>query len=261
MSYALAPHRGSFSPAVSAGDPPLHQFALLDSAQLDGPRRTRCTQLLSGKPATLLYEDTFAKGALALSPMLIEFCPEMQMLEPLDSICRHLPVLALLRTQMHLGLLTQHLRERLLIEADGEPFMLRLADTQMLAAANAAFSPGQRETFFAGIDAWLAADHEGSLQNMADPAVFPRAAVPASLPLQLDGNQLRRLLEASTAPALASQLREFDPGFGRALDHAQQTAFARNCIEQARLDAIDMDAELPSFALRRWHTLQDEAAA
>ncbi|MGY4830404.1 DUF4123 domain-containing protein [Sphaerotilaceae bacterium SBD11-9] len=212
-------------------------------------------------PTAPLYDDTFAKGALAFSPVVMEFDPDMQTLEPFDSICHHLPVLALLRTQRRLGPLTHHLRERLLVEADGEPFMLRLADTQMLAAANAAFSPEQRAAFFEGVDAWVAADHKGRLQNMADRATFAQAPVPASLPPQLDGHQLRCLLEASAAPALASQLREFDPGFGQALNHAQQIAFAHECIVQARLDAVDMDAELPSFTLQRWQARQREATA
>ncbi|MGY4830402.1 hypothetical protein ACVNIS_17660 [Sphaerotilaceae bacterium SBD11-9] len=108
---------------------------------------------------------------------------------------------------------------------------------------------------------WVAADHKGRLQNMADRARFAQAPVPASLPPQLDGHQLRCLLEASAAPALASQLREFDPGFGQALNHAQQIAFAHECIVQARLDAVDMDAELPSFTLQRWQARQREATA
>src|SRR5690606_30572993 len=70
--------------------------------------------------------------------------------------------------------------------------------------------------------------------------------------LTLDDIQRDMMMDAVAAPSLASQLRALTPDFGRSLTHADQTAFAAECLREARKLVMDEDAELLSWSLERW---------
>ena len=61
-----------------------------------------------------------------------------------------------------------------------------------------------------------------------------------------------QLLNAVAIPVLASQLRNLDPSFARSQSHAQQTAFAAECIAAGNKSGVDEEAMLTLFALQRW---------
>ena len=157
----------------------------------------------------------------------------------------------LVPNQTLFGDLVTHLRSVLLIEAESVPYLLRYADTQMMAAANDAFDPSQRAVFFHDIQAWFTVDHRGVLDNVADSNIYLQASHVAGAPILFDAEQTSRLLHAAAVPALASQLRNLESSFGAALTHAQQSTFAARCFADAS-GPVDDNTELLSHALQRW---------
>jgi hypothetical protein len=221
-------------------------------------------ELVPDAPVLPLFEASFAKSALDLSPLLFaladapgRWCAQVR---ALDAVCRWLPVMSLLRSPWPLERVREHLQSLLLVEAEGQAYLLRFADTQMLAAVNTVFTPAQRARFFQGLQAWFSVDHEGVLRDAADPQRHARAAEPGHVPLALDTAQTHALLDATAVQALASQVRHLEATFSDALDHAQQTEFISNCLATAKDAGIRDDTTLVLWALQRWQAEQARTA-
>lgn len=255
MAYTFAPHAHGIATAPNiAGQPEHRLFALVDGARATA-RIQRGLRPLLQLPREHVFEDSFAKSALHLSPVLMQLSDaqdsRLAQMVALDEACSHLPMLTFIRSALGLTALTAKLRELLLVEAEQSPYLLRFADPQMLAAANAVFTPAQRAAFFGGIEGWFTVDFRGAMSNAADPALCPQAVPASPLPMAFDAEQTSALLTAVAVPVLASQIGNLDGSFAATLTHAEQTAFAAQCVEAAGLGATD-DAELVSMGLQRW---------
>ena len=266
MAYTFAAHMACLIPAQpepGSTQAPLNAFALIDAAQLL-PLKRPLQRLVPDAPCSLLFEESFARSALELSPLLLALSaqPEAlaQQMAALDAACQHLPVMSVIHTPLSLDELTQHLRDLLLIEADGSAYLLRFADSQMLAAVNNAITPNQRTSVMSPLRAWFVVDHEGRLNDEANAKTHPQAQPAAPLPLVLDASQTHALLAGAAVPTLASQVRHLDESFAQKLSHAQQTEFIVQCIALAQGAGIDDENELMSLTLQRWQTEQSRAA-
>lgn len=257
MTYSFAAQAWALT-ASRPGAPeqmPARWFALIDVAQSAGLDQ-HLRGLLPGAQRLRLFDGFFTEPALPLSPELIELSDETEVLSAqvaaLDEACRHLPMLSLLRTTLTLEVLVHHLQSLLCIEADGTEYLLRFADSQLLAAISATLTPAQRARFFSGVAAWWIADHAGCVHDMA---AFEQAQPAAELPLELDAQQTQALLAAAIVPTLASQLRALEPAFARTLSHAQQCAFVTSAVAAAR------EARIGDDALGDWLQLRWQGAA
>ena len=258
MAYTFAAHMACLIPAQpepGSTQTPLNAFALIDAAQLL-PLKRPLQRLVPDAPCSLVLEESFARSALELSPLLFALSarPEIliRQMAALDAACQHLPVMSVIHTTLSLNELTQHLRGLLLIEADGTAYLLRFADSQMLASANNAITPNQRTSVMSPLHAWLIVDHQGRLNDEVDVKTHPQAQPAAPLPLVLDASQTHALLAGAAVPTLASQVRHLDESFAQKLSHAQQTEFIGQCIAAARDAGVDDENELMSLTLQRW---------
>ena len=261
MSYAFAPHLTTMvdealaCEARSVGATTCQTFALVDAGQM-GDQGNSIRKLLPDVPFELLFEDSFAKSALHLSPVLIELSATSQQRAAqtlaIDKACRHLPAMTLVTGPVALAELVAHLREMLLVESDRSPYLLRFADSQMMSAANSIFTPEQRACFFGELTGWWTVDHLGVADNAADASVHHQARPAVRAPLVLDDAQTDGLLKAVAAPVRASQLRNLEVTFAAALSHAQQMLFAAECLAAAAKQGLDSDADLTLHALQRW---------
>lgn len=259
MTYSFAPHVETLmlSPGIGEAPSALRSFALIDAAQLELASRP-ARPLLPGARSAHLFEETFAKAALHLSPVLIELdaVPSVfvEQIGALDRACQHLPVMALLRSTASLTELTAHLRSVLLVSAEHVPYLLRFADTEMLAATNEVFTPAQRAHFFERTEAWLTVNFDGVLDDAASPAMHAQVQPASPAPLVFDAAQTDGLMKAAAAPILASQLRHLHIDFAERLDHAEQVRFASRCITASALEDVDPDADLLVSATVRWQS-------
>ena len=256
MSYTFRPHLTAIDDCLDCGGDSSITYALVDAGQI--PEFVeKVGAWMADSPRELLFERSFARSALHLSPMLIQLlAPSEQrhrQLEALDDACRHLPVLSVINAPMSLEHLIEHLRSLMLIEADDSPYLLRFADSQSFSAVNAAFTPEQRATFFSSVRHWWSVDHAGVLHDHTCNLAAPRStSAVAPLPLRFEGAAVDALLSAAAGPILASQLRHLDDTFGRALSHAEQVTFATDCLGLIEECDVDSDIDSTSFALRRW---------
>ena len=253
MNYTFVPHARTICEVSGVGERQASLYALVDVARLD-PLAKRRLGHLRDAPTELLFENSFARSALHLSPLLFELSPtsiRIEQVRMLDEACADFPVLSFIRSPMSIVELVTQLRSVLLIEADNVPYLLRYADTQMMKAANETFSPLQRGVFFRDIESWFTVNHRGVLDDAAGPGAYRQAGDVAGQPIVFDAEQTSRLLRAAAVPVLASQLRNLESSFGAALTHAQQSAFAERCLADAG-PAGDDDAKLVSQSLQRW---------
>lgn len=234
---------------------PQRLFALIDAGQIPDLSQS-LRKLPDVANRRLLFEGTFARRALALSPLVLEIAADagalQDTLQTLDAICHRLPVLSYLSSDATLDTLAHHLRNLLRIEAEESDFLLRFADTQMMAGIAAILTPAQHAAFFKGIGGWWIVDHRGALSELVQLQSAQPRAEPVPLPLQFDTTQNSALLDATRIPALAAQLRYADPAFGTLLSFAAQS----ECISRGVATAQDAgqadDTEWLSHCLEYW---------
>ena len=254
FSFSFSGHAKVLTERLGAS--PERLFALIDAGQVpDFSKSLR--KLADGGNRRLLFEDTFAHGALALSPLLLEIASEpdalQDTLKTLDATCHQLPVLSYISSEATLDTLAGHLRNLLRIEADESDFLLRFADTQMMAGIATVLTPAQHAAFFEGIGAWWIADHRGVLSELVQLQATEPRAEPVALPLQFDSAQISALLNATRIPALAAQLRFADPAFGTLLSLAAQSECISRGVAAAQGAGQSDDTEFLSYCVEYWH--------
>jgi hypothetical protein len=266
MTYSFAGQLARVIPSSfesRSESPPVRAFALIDAGQV-AASDPGWQWFAAGASFVPLFKETFASPAIDLSPLLFELAGDVQALTAqilgLDDRCKGLPMMSVLHSRYPLDALVKHLRARMSIEADSVSYMLRFSDSQMLAAANSVFTPHQRAEFFARLSAWFTVDHQGALNDQADPLMHQQAASGAKLPLRLDQAQTHPLLEAAAIRMLASQLRHFEHAFGQRLTHARQIEFVSKGVEVARAAGVDDDSEMVAWLLNRWQAEQEGIA-
>ena len=252
FSFSFAGHAKVLTERL---DGPERLFALIDAGQIPDCSKS-LRKLPGGANRRRLFEDTFAHRALALSPLLLEIAADpdtfQNTLRTLDAICHQLPVLSYLSCDATLDALAGHLRNLLRIEAEESDFLLRFADTQMMAGIATILTPAQHAVFFEGIGAWWIVDHRGALSDLVQLHSPHPPAEPVALPLQFDAAQNRALLDATRIPALAAQLRYADPAFGTLISFAAQSECISRGIAAAQDAGQADDTELLSYCLEYW---------
>ena len=267
MTYTFGAHTALIRPPPSESNSAGAQtraFALIDAAQLKGRMKKPLQRVVPNALGALLFEETFAKSALDLSPVLFALSDDpgllVEQISALDAVCHQLPVMSILHSTLALGQLVEHLRGLLLIEADEAPYLLRFADSQMLVAVNSVLTSAQRASFFSGVQSWFIVDHQARLHDAADRRLNERTIPGVQLSLKLDAAQTHALLDAAAIPALASQVRNLEPTFEQKLSHAQQTEFISTCVAAATEAGITDDTEFTLLALERWRAEEQRRA-
>lgn len=253
QDYALSPHLETLLTQLQDGQ---RWLALVDAGQIKG-LVTRIRKLHPPEKCIALYEGTFAENAIELSPLLIELNadPYQASLEVsrLDDLCAGRPILGLIQAQQSTYQWLQHLRSLLRIQMDGSEYLWRLADTQMMKATVRVLNPEQKEILFGGCQSWWVVTDDGVIENMASSQ--KKTVTEPAQTLQMDADQETALLTQIAPFMLASQLRAMDLRFLNQLSHAEQSRFSVTCIEEARAEFLDEDAELLPWALSRWQEI------
>lgn len=259
MSYSWKPHLRSLaclkgSASRDSVPAPVQFMALVDLGQLRSPDAS-LRRFLAERRSEQLFDGTFAKAALSLSPVLVSLGADAgwasEQIQSLDRYCSHLPVLAVLCTHQPYEAVMTHCRSMMRISANGNEYLWRFADIQMMQAVAGTLTEPQRIQILGPFRSWWVVDHAGRLHDLA--GNLPPGEMPlVPQPLVLDDAQTDMMTDAIAGPVLASQLRMLEPGFASALTHAAQIEFAIHCIEQARELTLDEDAELLAWALDQW---------
>lgn len=264
-SYTLSAHLPGLIETWAPGREMTAQyFALVDAGQLSPTNQALLTVQGQGR-AVRLYEGV-AENVLHLSPLVIELAGSRpgnsarmrEEILQLDAASRDRPALSLLLTPLDMSALLRHLRTLLRLLADGDPYLWRLADTQMALAMSAALTDEQAEVVFGPLHGWWFTGHNGLLRDLGRGSAAN--AVVASSPLILESFQLDLLMDAARAPMLAAQIRKLEPAFSQWGSHAEQVGFAAQCLEDAKNVLMDEDAELVVWSLSRWRERQAPAA-
>jgi hypothetical protein len=170
-----------------------------------------------------------------------------------DKACQSRPALSLLKSHCGLDTISQHLKGLLKIEAEGTDYLWRFADTQMLCATVGVLTNAQRQRVIGPCRSWCVADHSAQIMQVVSHDLGDVAALNA---LVLDDIQTDAMLEACAGPMLAAQLRALSPSFEANLTHADQSAFAQECVQLAADESINPDSELVSWSIERWQMAQ-----
>ncbi|OXJ37957.1 hypothetical protein CFB82_07390 [Burkholderia sp. HI2714] len=177
------------------------------------------------------------------------------------------PTVSLLSGTRDTDALVAHLRGQLEASAaaDGEAFLVRLADTRCLPAWLAALTPAQRRRFTDGIAAWHVFDRTGKCMaldlDVADGAPARDAdAGRSGEPYVLDEHQVERLRQAAKIDTLIFHVRQRPESFGRLVGTPSQAhacvsaAWARHdgppaAASRAALDALEASGLLVTASL------------
>ncbi|MBZ5792948.1 DUF4123 domain-containing protein [Burkholderia contaminans] len=190
----------------------------------------------------VLYEGVYdGDDLLAISPCLVPL--------PADAAARTAmlgivlretsgrPMVSLLRGARDTDALAAHLRGQMEASAaaDGEAFLVRLADTRCLPAWLEALTPAQRRRFTGGIDAWHVFDRTGALMALdvdtaSEAAVGETDAGRSGEPYVLDEDQVERLRQAAKVDTLIFHVRQRPESFGRLVATPAQ---AHACVSAA----------------------------
>ncbi|MBR8233488.1 DUF4123 domain-containing protein [Burkholderia sp. AU42008] len=190
----------------------------------------------------VLYEGVYdGDDLLAISPCLVplpaDAAARRAMLETVLRETSGRPMVSLLHGGRDTVALAAHLRGQMEASAaaDGEAFLVRLADTRCLPAWLAALTPAQRRRFTDGIDAWHVFDRTGALVALDFDTVGEAAGGEADAgrsgePYLLDDEQIERLRQAAKIDTLIFHVRQRPESFGRLVATPSQ---AHACVSAA----------------------------
>lgn len=225
-------------------------FVLVDAAQATQAAKT----LTHRQPLTpiRLFEGTFAEAAIELSPWLIRL-PTISnarndLLQTLDKHFGHLPTLGLIHApELDADAVANRLRQLMKISLDGEAFLWRFADAPSLHAVHSSLTEAQRQDAFGWCTGWWTMDPDHGPLNCAcatsSPHLMPEA-------IELNGSQVQLMLNAALPSTLLAQMRSIDERF-LGVEHARLMRHTRACVDDARMEALDLDNELLTWALEK----------
>ncbi|AFQ48500.1 DUF4123 domain-containing protein [Burkholderia cepacia] len=206
----------------------------------------------------VLYEGVYdGDDLMSISPCVVplpaDAAARIAMLEIILRETSGRPMLSLLHGARDTAALAAHLRGQLEASAaaDGETFLVRLADTRCLPAWLATLTPAQRRRFTDGIDAWHAFDRTGALVALAlddagEVAGDGEDAGRSGEPYVLDENQVERLRQAAKIDTLIFHVRQRPESFGRLVATPSQ---AHACVSAAWARHDGSPAAAPRAAL------------
>jgi hypothetical protein len=187
-----------------------HWFAVLDLAFDEGQPRTPAL----GASAAL-YATGKWRALLAASPMFYELpWREADTLsKALAQLGRYVcdrPMLSFMRSPLSLADLVARMREVIEVEtSDGEPFVLRWADTRVSPTLAHALSRDHWARLCQPLTAWHIVDRSGQVRELAmpeEPQLPPSSEVPEAPRMRLNDDELAALLTFGEPDAFISLL-------------------------------------------------------
>ncbi|MGZ8290525.1 MAG: DUF4123 domain-containing protein [Telluria sp.] len=196
----------SFAEATFAGagrkerDSSLGFFLLIDGAFVPGLQK----KVESNRKA-ILFESLpgCSDEARDVSPFLVRFEPGDKAEDSLMRRCDRWPMVSLIETPETLNELSERLAAWCVVDADGQSFNFRFADTRRLPAIYLALHPHQRAQFAGPAVHWSYVARDGHWRELeldspgAEIAVFPN----------LDEAQFARLVDDSRGDEMLTLLR------------------------------------------------------
>ncbi|TXG02050.1 DUF4123 domain-containing protein [Massilia arenae] len=173
-----------------------------------------------------------SEEALDLSSFLMPFDPEDASARRILQRCSGWPMVSVIRTHEDLGQLAARITAWTVVEADGQRFHLRFADTRRIPAIVQALDPGQRAQLLGPATSWACVARSGAWQEIRlDGADAEVAAFPV-----LDARQFAMLVEDSLIDEMQALFMRRHPGpFIPAWQGYEVLTLALQVAEKARL--------------------------
>lgn len=170
--------------------------------------------------------------ALDLSSFLMPFDPEDASARRILQRCSGWPMVSVIQTHEDLRQLAARMAAWTVVEADGQRFHLRFADTRRIPAIVQALDPGQRAQLLGPATSWTCVTRSGAWQEIRlDGADAEVAAFPA-----LDARQFAMLVEDSRIDEMQALFMRRHPGpFMPAWQGYEMLTLALQVAEKARL--------------------------
>lgn len=202
---------------------------LIDGAFVPGLHR----RIATGRKA-LLFEGLPASGpgTLDVSPFVLPFAPDDRALNPVLRACQGWPMVSVIETQEPWPELAARLVAWCIVEADGQRFNFRFADTRRIPAILKTLDQSQRAQFAGPAMSWSQIGRDGSWHRIA---LGGSGSAMATNP-QLSDAQFAALVEDSRA----------DEVLARLADHPDRAAYrpsqAHALISSSLAHAMDTGA-------------------
>lgn len=236
---------------ASALAPGQRLHLLIDGAFIPGVHRRihadRKVMLFSALPGCI-------GEALDLSPFLMPFAPDDTAACRVLQRCSGWPMVSVIQTDEDLGTLAARMAAWTVIEADGQCFHLRFADTRRIPAIVRALGVEQRAQFLGPATNWVCITRRGVWQVVALDGVESDIATFASL----DAQQFRILVEDSRIDELLALYTQRHPApvMPALLGH-DLLALALQAAEKVQLT----EPELLAWCEFLWHEGKVETPA
>jgi len=226
-------------------------FALLDKA-FDFDRKT---PLRWPHPSEAIYKG--ADGIDAVSPTLLVLSSRTSeaLAQEIACLLRHCqgrPMLSFVQSSLDLADLAAAWQDiKWVYTEDGQRFLLRWADTRVLASLPDALQTHNWKRICRPLMAWLMPDRLGNLQTLTMRAVMPDSAGRTKhlVPFRLDDKELTLLLEAAQPDVLISMLFEQIPDvLPVGADKAKVHGWVQQACEFAALHGIEVTGDQLALA-------------
>ena len=170
--------------------------------------------------------------ALDLSSFLMPFDPDDPSVRRILQRCSGWPMVSVIQTHEDLGQLAARMAAWTVVEADGQRFHLRFADTRRISAIVQALDPDQRAQFLGPATSWACTTRNGAWQVFRlDGSDAPVAPFPT-----LDARQFAMLVEDNRIDEMQALFMRRHPGpFMPAWQGYEVLTLALQVAEKARL--------------------------
>jgi hypothetical protein len=185
---------------AAALDPSYHLYLLVDGAFVPGLHR-----MLRREEKAILFESlpSCSEEARDMSPFLAPFEPADQKMTKLLKRCDRWPMVSAIETTESLRELSERLAAWCVVEADGQCFNFRFADTRRLAGIFNTLSPAQRSAFCGLAVRWSYVSRDGRWHELETGGL----SEPVAVEPVLDEHQFASLVDESRVDELMEQLR------------------------------------------------------
>jgi hypothetical protein len=184
---------------AAALDPAHHLYLLVDGAFVPGLHR-----MLRSDGKGILFESLpgFREETKDMSPFLVPFRPANRTMTRLLRRCDRWPMVSAIETTESLRELSDRLAAWCVVEADGERFNFRFADTRRLPGIFNTLSPAQRAAFCGPAVRWSYVSRDGRWHELE----INRLSAPPAAEPKLDQRQFASLVDDSRVDELMAQL-------------------------------------------------------
>lgn len=206
-------------------------------ALLDGAFNDDCYRLLTRHHTTLAWRSLFnlssepdTELAAALPTLLALPAPSAQAWRAVLACTDGWPMLSLIATAETFDALARRLSPWSVVDADGQYFVLRYADTRRLPDVVGVLQPPQHGALFGPAAAWMYWDRSAQWQALP----LPACSAPPLTDVRLDGAQCAALIGASESDEIFASMMQKDPTLAASL--APDAAYAAIAQSLAKAD-------------------------